>query len=127
MKTALLLVAAVSVFSGCASEVARTQAKLNAAEPAGERPRIELARDTTVYSSSGYSRVLPAGSTWELRGTLPQGKVYKRLDGIFTVEGAHVHEAFLVVSENKVVGYYLPVEQAFSPAEAVSLSLKQEK
>lgn len=126
MKRTLLLIASVIVFAGCASEVARTQVRLDAAA-AGERPRIELAKETTVYSSSGYSRVLPAGSRWELRGTLPQGKVYKRLDGIFTVEGAHVHEAFLVVSENKVVGYYLPVEQAFSPAEAVSLSLKQEE
>jgi hypothetical protein len=125
MKIALPLVAAAIVFAGCASEVARTQVRLDAA--AGERPRIALAKETTVYSSSGYSRVLPAGSRWELRGTLPQGKVYKRLEGIFTVEGAHVHEAFLVVSENKVVGYYLPVEQAFSPAEAVSLSLKQER
>ena len=126
MKGALILLGFAVVFAGCASDIARTQAKLDAAA-SGERPRIELAKETTVYSSSGYSRVLPAGSRWELRGTLPQGKVYKRVDGIFTVEGAHVHEAFLVVSENKVVGYYLPVEQAFSPAEAVSLSLKQER
>lgn len=126
MKRVLILAAVAAIFAGCASDVARTKARLDAAA-AGERPRIELAKETTVYSSSGYSRVLPAGSSWELQGALPQGKVYKRLDGIFTVEGAHVHEAFLVVSENKVVGYYLPVEQAFSPAEAVSLSLKQEK
>lgn len=126
MKRALILLAVAVVFTGCASDVARTQAKLDAVARGGQ-PRIELAEATTVYSSSGYSRVLPAGSTWELRGTLPQGKVYKRVDGIFTVEGAHVHEAFLVVSENKVVGYYLPVEQAFSPSEAVTLSLKQER
>lgn len=123
MKSALFLIGLLGLFAGCASEVVRTEATLGPAA-AGERSRIELADAATVRSSSGYSRVLPAGSTWELRGTLPQGSVYRRVDGIFTVEGAHVHEAFLVVSGNRVVGYYLPVEQAFSPAEAVSLSLK---
>ena len=123
MKGALLLVAIAAMLAGCASEVVRTPATLGSAA-AGERPRIELTEATTLQLSSGYNRVLPAGSLWELRGTLPQGNVYKRVDGIFTVEGAHVHEAFLVVSGNKLVGYYLPVEHAFSPAEAVSLSLK---
>ena len=123
MKRALLVLAVVAMVTACASEVVRTQATLGPAA-AGEGPRIELAEEATVRFSSGYSRALPVGSVWELRGTLPQGNVYERVGGIFTVEGAHVHEAFLVVSGNRLVGYYLPVEHAFSPAEAISLSLK---
>lgn len=123
MRGALVLLAITAVLAGCAAEVVRTEATLGPA-PAGERPRIEILEATTVRLSSGYRRVLPAGSIWELRGTLPQGNVYRRVGGIFTVEGANVHEAFLVVSGNRLVGYYLPVEQAFSPAEPVTLSLK---
>jgi hypothetical protein len=35
---------------------------------------------------------------------------------VFMVEGAHVHEAYLVLDGDQVVGYYLPVERAFAPA-----------
>lgn len=109
--------------AGCASDVVRSTAILSSAA-ATDRQRIEIAQEAIVGSSSNYSRVLPAGSIWELRGVLPQGSVYKRVNGIFTVEGAHVHEAYLVVRGSQLVGYYLPVEQAYSPAEPVSLKLK---
>ena len=107
----LLLVIAVT---GCASEIVHSSARL-AAPSAGDRQRIEIADETTVRSSSGYSRVLPAGSMWELRGTLPQGSVYRRVKDIFTIEGAHVHEAYLVVADDRLVGYYLPVSRRFRP------------
>jgi hypothetical protein len=119
--TALALLVAIGG-SGCATDVKRTPVSLST--PSGERARIEVAEAATVESSSGYNRVLPAGSVWELAGRLPQGAVYKRVKDVFTIEGAHVHEAYLVVSGNQLVGYYLPVERAFSPAKPVTLSLK---
>ena len=118
-----VLIAVAAIIVGCASEVVRSSAIVSAAAPSDPQ-RIEIAEEATVRSSSGYSRLLPAGSIWELRGTLPQGRVYKRVNDVFTVEGAHVHEAYLVVSGNRLVGYYLPVEQAYSPADPVSLKLK---
>ena len=86
-----------------------------------ERKWIEVVEDAQIVLASGYGRTLPAGSLWELRGNVPQGAVYRRSNGVFTIEGAHVHEAYIVVSNDQLVGFYLPVERAYSPgATAVS-------
>jgi hypothetical protein len=121
-RASVLIVFAI-VIAGCASDIVRSSATL-APAGASERQRIQIAEDVTVRSSSGYNRVLPAGSIWELRGVLAQGNVYRRVNDIFTVEGAHMHEAYLVVSGDQLVGYYLPVEQAFSPADPVSFKTR---
>jgi predicted acetyltransferase len=49
-------------------------------------------------------------------GRSQEGQVYKPVDGVFTVEGAQVHEAHLVLEGDRLVGFYLPVERAFSPS-----------
>jgi hypothetical protein len=33
---------------------------------------------------------------------------------VFTVEGSHIHEAYLVVDSGTLVGFYLPAEQSYS-------------
>jgi len=111
-----------ALLAGCTSEIVRSGVTL---VESPERSRIEVAESTDVDSSSRYSREIPADSVWELRGTIPQGKVYRRSDGIFTIEGTQIHEAYLVLSGERVVGFYLPVERAYSPArEAVPLKIK---
>jgi hypothetical protein len=118
-----LLISFTAIALGCASEIIRSPASL--LPPRNEdRARIEMAEEARIEHSSGYDRVLPSGSVWELRGTVPQGAVYRRVGGIFTVEGAHVHEAYIVVAGNRLVGFYLPVEQAYSPTRPTPLRLK---
>jgi hypothetical protein len=34
---------------------------------------------------------------------------------VFTLEGANIHEAWLVIRGAALVGFYLPAERAFSP------------
>lgn len=46
-------------------------------------------------------------------GTDPHGDVYKTEDQILTVEASNVYEAFIVISAGDLVGFYLPVEDAF--------------
>jgi len=122
LRRQTLAVLGCALIAGCTSEVVRSSVTL---AESSEHSQIELAESTDVDSSSRYSRELPANSVWELRGTIPQGKVYRRIDGIFTVEGTQIHEAYLVLSGDRVVGFYLPVERAYSPArEAVSLKIK---
>lgn len=70
---------------------------------------LELTLDT------GYARTLKAGSRWLRQGTLAQGTVYKPWQDVFTLEGAHIHEAWLVVQDERLVGFYLPAERGFSP------------
>jgi hypothetical protein len=46
--------------------------------------------------------------------------------GVFTVEGAQVHEAGLVISGAKLVGFYMLVEKAFVPLDRpVDLQMSQ--
>ena len=85
---------------------------------------IALASDSTIRLSTGYSRTLAAGSRWRAVGRLPQGIVYQRVDGVFTIEGHHVHEAYLVVEGSTLQGFYLAGESNFSPlVPTVSLPL----
>ncbi|QJE00375.1 hypothetical protein HH212_10360 [Massilia forsythiae] len=34
---------------------------------------------------------------------------------MFTLEGAHIHEAYLVIRDDTLVGFHLPAEAGFSP------------
>lgn len=123
MVRSSFLTVVAAVLAACASEVVYTRASLSPA-PGAHRPKIEIAEEATVQLATGFTRALPRGSVWEVRGSVPQGLVYRRLDGIFTVEGAQVHEAYLVLADNRLVGFYLSVEQAFSPTQPVILKLR---
>jgi hypothetical protein len=47
------------------------------------------------------------------------------MNDVFTIEGAHIHEAYLVVDAgDQLVGFYLPAEQAFSPMMPIALKLR---
>lgn len=72
-----------------------------------------MLKDTEISLDSGYLRQLALGSRWTQVGTLSQGHVYRIVGGAFTVEGANVHEAWLVIAGGELVGFYLPVEKAF--------------
>jgi len=112
-----LVVAVVSVgLAGCAPEVTRRPTQMTAVteQPAGT---IEVMHDASVRVGPGYTRTIPHGSLWTSIGRVTEGEVFKPVDRVFTVEGTHVHEAYLVLDGDRVVGFYLPVERAFAPME----------
>jgi len=83
-----------------------------------------LTQAAEVALATGYSTTLRATTTWQLVGTIPQGEVYRTRDQVVTLEGAHIHEAYIVVDQGALVGFYLPVERTFSPvAPAKQLSI----
>jgi hypothetical protein len=108
----LALVAAL-VLTGCASEVARSGV---AFQPSLATPRqtLEVSSPVTLTLSTGYQRSILAGSRWEHVGFVPQGDVYRPVGNVLTIEGANMHEAFLVLRDGRVVGFYLPGERAYS-------------
>lgn len=121
---AAALIAALA--SGCATEIQRMPVTLTAARPGMEGTHT-VERAVPVRSTSGYERPIPAGSKWHNVGSIPQGDVYRRSDDVYVVEGAHIHEAFIVVRDNQVIGFYLPVEKSFSPtASAAPITFKRE-
>ena len=103
-----------TVLAACASEVSMQPAPLQALKQT-ETSVVRLTADVSGVSSAGYSRTLGLGSQWETIGDTSQGQVLKPLDSVLTVEGANVHEAYVVVRDGAWVGFWLPVERSFSP------------
>jgi hypothetical protein len=74
-----------------------------------------LAIDTPIHGAPcGYSRSLRKGTRWNPAGRLAEGTVYRSPDQTLTVECSNVFEAYLVVSNQRLLGFYLPVEKGFS-------------
>jgi hypothetical protein len=76
---------------------------------------VRLATEVRGVSNSGYSRTLRIGTQWQQIGDTNQGQVLKPLDSVLTVEGANVREAYVVIRDGSWVGFWLPVERAYSP------------
>ncbi len=74
-----------------------------------------LEKEVNVSLGTGYSRKLKQGTKWHYVGTISYGDIYKTNDQILTVEASNVYEAYIVVSSGNLVGFYLPVQQSFSP------------
>lgn len=105
----------VLALSACAAEIIRHPSVLVPAD--AEDAVVTLASSVEIRLNSGYRRTLAEGTQFQLVGTLQEGRVFKPLNNTFTVEGAHVHEAFVVVKGDELVGFYLPVERSFSPLQ----------
>ncbi len=85
---------------------------------------VTVTRSTEIRLSTGYTRTLPEGSRWRSIGALPQGAVYQPVVGVFSIEGRHVHEAYLVIKDSHLQGFYLPAEGSFAPlSPPISLPL----
>jgi hypothetical protein len=101
------------------------QIKTNFVSVQGEKDVVEMSKDISINLPTGYSRTLLRGSKWEHYGIVPEGKVYRPLNQTFTIEGTHIHEAYIVESQGMLVGFYLPVEGSFSSLEKkIMLSIK---
>ena len=103
------------LLASCAPSVVHESARLT--PDTGKS--LRLTRAAEVRLSTGYSTTLRAGTRWELVGTIPQGEVYRTRDQVVTLEGAHIHEGYIVVKQGALAGFYLPVERAFSPVTPV--------
>ena len=113
-RTVLTMVVILGL-GACAPEVVRRPTEFVATQN-GPPTTVEVLAETKIEVGSGYERVIRRGSMGQLVGRVPEGEIYKPMSQVFTIEGAHVHEAYLVLDGDKVVGFYLPVERAFSPA-----------
>lgn len=114
------LLSLTALLAACASAISYSPVELMATD----QRRMQLTRQADVRLDTGYVRTLKAGSEWIRVGKLPQGDAYKPYNDVFTLEGANVHEAYLVVAGDSLTGFYLPVERGFTPLKnKVSLTL----
>lgn len=123
----LAAVCAVASLIGCATDVRRSSADFRALD-ASQRTSIEVTGRVTLNLATGYQRSIITGSRWERVGVVAQGDVYRPVGTVFTIEGANMHEAFLVVKDSQIAGFYLPGEGAYSALDTpVSLPFKSTK
>jgi hypothetical protein len=105
---------AAALLAACASEVRREPVEMSTWRPAAEIG-YELPTDVSFKLDSGYPRTVRALTAFAVVGRVPQGLVLRPTEAVLTVEGAHMHEAYVVWAEGQLVGFYLPKEKAFSP------------
>jgi len=101
---------------GCSAEVQRYSSAL-LTDASTSAVRMYTIHPVQLQLAGGYERLIPAKTEFIEVGRLKEGIVLRPSRYVLTVEGAHVHEAYLVVSDDTLVGFYLPVERAFSPLE----------
>lgn len=105
----------VIALSGCAFDISQvTRTPTNFRDASG--PGWTLRQAESIDVGSGFSTRLRQGTKWRLAGHVPQGDVYRTDDQIVTVEASNIYEAMVVVRDDKLVGFYLPVEHSFVAA-----------
>lgn len=110
------LILGAMLLAGCAFDVVHVkQVPTTLDQTTADKPSWRLASNLKVGLGTGYSRTLKAGTQWDYVGRIAQGEVYKTKDQILTVEASNIHEAYVVVANGILTGFYLPVEQTFSP------------
>jgi len=119
--------AACLALAACAAEVVRQPSELKPTADAA--PRSFVLRDSVKYMlDSRYERVLRGYTQFVEVGSIAQGRVLRPTNAVMTVEGKHMHEAYAVVKDDRLIGFYLPVERSFSPlSQPVSLTLEERK
>jgi hypothetical protein len=112
----LLLTFLLGAFTGCAFNIVQIrQVPVQYKNVNAIKPDFILKDEVKIELGTGYSRKLNEGTKWHYFNTIPYGDIFKTKDQILTIEGSNIFEAFIVVSGENLVGFFLPVEQTYSP------------
>lgn len=108
----------VATLSGCAFDIVHIdQAPVQYENLRTVKSGIEITDEVHIDLGTGYSRKLKKGTKWKYVNTINQGDIFRTNDQILTVEGSNIYEAFIVVSKKQLVGFFLPVEETYSPLD----------
>lgn len=75
---------------------------------------ILIADSKKIDLSTGYSILISKGTKLKYVGYIPQGKVYKPINFVLMIEGTHMYQAYLVLQNQILTGFYLPASKEFS-------------
>lgn len=123
-----ILAIVLGITSGCPFDLADVRFLPTEMHSSATSARaITLAEDVELSQlPCGYSRKLRKGTRWNPAGEIPKGTIYRSRDQSLTLECSNVYEAYLVVSEDRLIGFYLPVEKGFvAVSDPVRLSIQQ--
>jgi hypothetical protein len=112
-----LVVGIVGLFlSACAFDLAHVTYTAATFQPMQNSTRtIVLSGEVPLTNTPCYSRTLRKTTRWNQVGTIAEGDVLRSKDQVLTLECSNVHEAYLVMSGDKLIGFFLPFEKGFVP------------
>ncbi len=113
----LVLVGAliIAMLVGCAFDIVSVKQKPAAFTATTEPSSFSLAKEVKAKLGTGFPTILKANTTWKQVGTTEFGKVFSTQDQVVKVEASNIHEAQIVVTNDALAGFYLPVERTFAP------------
>jgi hypothetical protein len=116
LKQVVLFLSVSLCLNACAFDIVHIQQQpANIELQQNRNADFLLAEECRVSLGTGYRRSLRANTNWIFVGALPQGDVFKTKDQILTVEASNIYEAYIVVEEDHLIGFYLPAEETYSP------------
>lgn len=124
--TVLLISVFVPGSTGCAFDLVRVKqvSAVFSALGAGS-DSFALGKEVKARLGTGFPTILRFGTVWRRVGEIEAGAVYFTEDQIVKVEASNIHEARIVVSGGRLVGFYLPVEKTYAPlGEPLTLEMK---
>lgn len=113
-----IAILAFLVFS-CAANQTQLRSQLVPTENQAAIYMLEEA--VIVKASKSAASNLKEDTRWSKVGSIEQGHVYRTRDQVVIVNSFNVHEAYIVVKGENVVGYYLPIEKTFVKSKPVNI------
>jgi hypothetical protein len=118
----------VGLCAGCAFDVIHLKQLPAQFEAVPTTGRTWILPDNVkVRIASGRATLLKKNTTWRQVGKIKDGDVLKTADQVVAVGASNQFEAYPVIDRGKLVGFFLPVQQSFTPADppvAINLLLK---
>lgn len=84
-----------------------------------------LDEEISIQASNAKPTVLKSGTKWTRVGSINQGTVYRTKDQVVIVNSFNVHEGYIVINQDNVKGYYLPIEKTFVEVKSVPIKLSK--
>ena len=114
--------------SACAFDLAHVTYTAATFQPTQNSTRtIVLSGEVSLTDTPcSYSRTLRKTTRWDQVGTIAEGDVLRSKDQVLTLECSNIHEAYLVMSGDKLIGFFLPFEKGFVPhSPPITLPIEQ--
>ena len=108
------LVILLLLHAGCAFDLVSVHQKPATLSTVHDSPSFILTNEVTASLGTGYPTTLKANTTWSQVGKTEFGNAFSTKDQIVKVEASNIHEAYVVVSNDCLIGFFLPFESSFA-------------
>lgn len=123
IKKVVVCLLVAGVLASCSTNQVKLQSQLITSNDSNTV--FELKEGVTIKASNAKSTELKPGTRWMKVGLIDQGVVYRTKDQVVIVNSFNVHEGYIVIDQDNVVGYYLPVEKTFVETKPVVINLSK--